>query len=175
MTGPVRPAARRTVSGHYAGAVSRAAAAALDIAIIVTTYTFGYAGLNLLTTALFQQELSGSRSGPLAIAGLVVWGFAYLFLSLAVTGRTVGKGVVGLTVVNADGSPLGVRRAFVRTLLLPVSTFLFGAGLVLIVVHREHRSLHDLIAHTAVVYDWGDRSAELPGPLAEFLSRNKAV
>ena len=40
----------------------------------------------------------------------------------------------------------------------------------MIVVQREHRSLHDLIARTCVVYDWGDRSAEMPGPLSQTFS-----
>ena len=52
---------------------------------------------------------------------------------------------------------------------------LFGIGLFMIVVQREHRSLHDLIAKTCVVYDWGDRSAEMPGPLSEFLNRAQPV
>jgi hypothetical protein len=43
------------------------------------------------------------------------------------------------------------------------------------VVQREHRALHDLIAGTAVVYDWGSRTAELPGPLSEFLARRAGV
>jgi uncharacterized RDD family membrane protein YckC len=60
---------------------------------------------------------------------------------------------------------------FVRTLALPLTVLFFGIGLVVIVVQREHRSLHDIIAKTCVVYDWGDRSAEIPGPLADFLNR----
>jgi hypothetical protein len=60
---------------------------------------------------------------------------------------------------------------FVRTLALPLSLVLFGVGFLLIPVRRDHRALHDLIAGTAVVYDWGDRPAEMPGPLADFLNR----
>jgi hypothetical protein len=41
----------------------------------------------------------------------------------------------------------------------------------MILFRRDHRGLHDVIAATAVVYDWGDRQAEMPGPLADFLHR----
>ena len=36
-----------------------------------------------------------------------------------------------------------------------------GLGFVGILVQREHRALHDLIAGTAVVYSWDARSARL--------------
>ena len=39
-----------------------------------------------------------------------------------------------------------------------ISAILFGVGFLLIVVRRDNRGLHDLIARTAVVYDWGDRA-----------------
>ena len=64
---------------------------------------------------------------------------------------------------------------FVRTLAFPLSVLFFGIGLLMIVVQREHRSLHDLIAKSCVVYDWGDRSAEMPGPLSDFLNRAQPV
>jgi len=92
-------------------------------------------------------------------------------VSLAITGRTAGKGVAGLRVVRADGAAPSVRALFLRTIVFPLSALLFGIGFLLIVVQREHRGLHDLIARTAVVYDWGDRPAEMPGPLSDFLNR----
>ena len=64
---------------------------------------------------------------------------------------------------------------FVKTLAFPLSVLFFGIGPLMIVVEREHRSLHDMIAKTCVVYDWGDRSAEMPGPLSEFLNRAQPV
>lgn len=163
--------ARRTVTGHYAGPVSRALGAALDAAVVTGTYTLGYAALDTLLTAFFQASLDGERSGPLAAVALAGWGFLYVFVSLAIAGRTLGKSVLGLRVLMADGTTLTVRAALVRTLMLPVSMLLLGLGFVPIVLQREHRALHDFAAHTAVVYDWGARSAQLPGPLSQFLER----
>lgn len=166
---------RLSVSGHYAGPVTRAASAALDVAIITTSYTLGIAGLSFLIGVFTSRSLSDlNGSGPLAIGALAVWAFAYSFSSHAVAGRTLGKGVVGIRVVSADGSPLSVRQAFVRTLAFPLSALLFGLGFLLILVQREHRALHDLIAGTCSVYDWGERAAEMPGPLSAFLARQSA-
>lgn len=165
--------ARTTVTGHYAGPVSRAIAAALDAGIIVATYTAAVAGLRLLLDTFFSVGPSDSQNGLLAAVALGTWSFFYVFASLAVTGKTVGKGIVGVRVVLADGSPLSVRAAFVRTLIFPLSGLFFGLGYLLILVQREHRAAHDLIAGTCVVYDWGAREAQLPGPLTQFLARRQ--
>lgn len=171
---PMRPgrAPRLTVSGHYAGAVTRAAAAALDVAIITTSFTLGVAGLSFLSRVFVGIDLDDlSGRSPIAITALALWAWTYSFASHAIAGRTPGKGVVGVRVVSADGSHLTVRQAFVRTLVFPLSALLFGVGFLMIIVQRRHRALHDLIAGTAVVYDWGERAAELSGPLSAFLAR----
>ena len=162
---------RRTVSGHYAGAVSRGAAAVLDWVFIVSLYTLAVAGFGFLLELLTSRSVTGGRSTALGIAVFVTWAFLYLFVSLAVTGRTMGKGLTGLRVVRADGSSPGLGTTFARTLALPLSVLLCGIGLLMIVVRRDHRALHDVMARTCVVYDWGDRSAEMPGPLSDFLNR----
>ena len=148
---------------------------ALDVAIITTSYTLGIAGLSFLIGVFTSSSLTDlNGSGPLAIGALALWAFTYSFSSHAVAGRTVGKGIVGIRVVSADGSPLSVRQAFVRTVAFPLSALLFGIGFLMILVQREHRALHDLIAGTSSVYDWGERSAEMPGPLSAFLARQSA-
>jgi uncharacterized RDD family membrane protein YckC len=168
--GRIRPV-RRTVSGHYAGAVSRAGAAVVDGLLIGALYTLGIAGLSFLLELFTSASVNDDRSTPLGIAAFAIWAFLYVFVSLAISGRTIGKGLAGLRVVRADGTAPGVRAMFVRTLAFPLSVMFFGIGLLMIVVQREHRSLHDLIAKSCVVYDWGDRSAEMPGPLSDFLNR----
>ncbi len=106
--------------------------------------------------------LSPDRAQPLAIAALVVWAFLYVFVALAVAGRTFGKAAVGLRVVRADGLPISARQALIRTLVLPFSFVFLGIGLLMILLQREHRALHDLAAGTAVVTDWADRTTSCP-------------
>ena len=166
-------ASSTSVTGHYAGPIARALAAALDIVVVTVSFALGYAVTNLLTSTLLNRSLSPDRAQPLAIAALVVWAFLYVFVALAVAGRTFGKAAVGLRVVRADGLPISARQALIRTLVLPFSFVFLGIGLLMILLQREHRALHDLAAGTAVVTDWGDRTAELSAPLAAFLSRSK--
>lgn len=162
---------RLEVTGHYAGPATRAAGAALDAAIVLGLFTAGVAGFDLLARVVVGVSVTTDRTGLASVVVFAVWAFLYMYVSLLIAGRTPGKGIIGLRVVNADGSPLAPRRALWRTLAYPLSALLAGLGFALLLVQREHRTLHDLIARTAVVYDWGARAAELPGPLSEFLAR----
>jgi uncharacterized RDD family membrane protein YckC len=162
---------RLEVTGHYAGPATRAAGAVLDIAIVLGLFAAGVAGFDLLARVVVGSSVTTDWTGLVSIAVFAAWAFFYMYVSLAIAGRTPGKGIIGLRVVNADGSPLAARRALLRTLAFPLSALLAGLGFALLLVQREHRALHDLIAGTAVVYDWGGRAAELPGPLSEFLAR----
>ena len=158
------------MTGHYAGPLGRLTAALVDIATITGLLTLGYAILDTSLQAFLGSSLSQHSS---ALWSAVVVGLStvlYHFVCTAVAGRTVGKGLVGLRVVLRDGSPLTVSRAFVRALAMPVSA-IGGLGYLPIVFHRAHRALHDLVAGTAVVTDWGERPAELPVPLSAFIAR----
>jgi uncharacterized RDD family membrane protein YckC len=165
---------RRTVTGHYAGAASRAAAGAVDIAVVLGVYTLAYSGLLFLDQTFFGDRFNLSTSGVLGVITLLVWAFLYVYVSLAVAGRTAGKGLIGLRVLTSSGAAISSRTAFVRTLAEGLSVLILFLGFLGIVFGRRHRALHDVIAHTCVVYDWGVRSAQLPGPLTEFLSRHGA-
>lgn len=164
---------RLTVTGHYAGAISRAVAAILDAAAISTLFTSGVAGIDLLARVL--GGITPDVSWATGVVAFMVWAFLYLFLSQAIVGRTLGKAVVGLRVVQADGSTLTGGRALTRTLTFPLSAALLGLGFLMIIVHPRHRALHDLFAGTAVVYDWGEREAHVPVPLTAFLQRRAAA
>lgn len=59
------------------------------------------------------------------LIAFVGWWFLYLWLSVATSGHTVGKGVVGLQVIATDGSPLGAGDAARRAVAFPFS-FILG-------------------------------------------------
>jgi uncharacterized RDD family membrane protein YckC len=168
---PMPGAPTGDVNGHYAGAVTRLAAFVIDVALAVGSFTIvsGTLGSVLRTVGI------GARVGGAAFsAATLAWLFAYWWPSTAVAGRTPGMAIVGLRIVTRAGAPLSGRRAFVRVLTLPLSFVLFGLGLLCIVLDRERRALHDMIAGSAVVYDWGDRMATMPTPLARWLERRAA-
>ncbi|GAA4094098.1 RDD family protein [Nocardioides kongjuensis] len=165
---------RASVTGQYAGPVSRAAALAIDVGVVVASYSIGVGITGFLLDAIFDASL---EDGTGAVASVVLLGWAALYVAVGTTiaGRTIGKAVVGLKVVARDGRPVGPVAAVVRVVAFPLSTSLFGLGALLIVLRRDHRALHDLVARTAVVYDWGDRQAQLPGPLTAYLRAHDAA
>jgi uncharacterized RDD family membrane protein YckC len=85
-------------------------------------------------------------SGPLGALLAVT----YLAVGWATTGRTPGKQLAGLRVVDRAGHLLRPGRAVLRALLC----VLFPAGLLWILVSRSNASVQDLLVRTAVLYDW---------------------
>jgi uncharacterized RDD family membrane protein YckC len=166
---------RTRVTGEYAGAVGRALGTLVDVGVVLGTFTMGYAGAAVLLDVFFGLDVEQYRNGPVAGAILVLWAFLLTFTSLVIAGRTPGKWLVGLRVVRRDGTPLSPRCAFIRTLVFPVSVLIAGLGFVPILFDRERRALHDMAAGTAVVYDWGEREARLPGPLSAYLERRAST
>jgi uncharacterized RDD family membrane protein YckC len=130
---------------HLAGPAPRAMAWALDLAIragivlAVTSFAlqFGRAGWGVVLLALFFVEWL-----------LPAW------FETAWRGQTPGKRVMGLAVLNDDGTPVRWPAALTRNLLRAVDflPFLYGAGLVSMLTNRDFKRLGDLAAGTVVVY-----------------------
>jgi uncharacterized RDD family membrane protein YckC len=151
------------------------AAFALDSFAIVVLYgvIVGIIAFTVRLVTGYDVNTENAENGWWLL-GYILWAFLYLWISSAITGRTAGKWLIGLRIVERDGSPLRGRAAFIRVLTLPLSFLIFGLGLVGIVIGEEHRALHDVFAKTVVVYDWGDRPAEMPAPLTRFVNRRQA-
>lgn len=75
-----------------------------------------------------------------------------LFVVQGLTGASVGKHMIGLRVVKADGSVAGFGSNAVRTLLLIVDQFFcFLVGLITALATHPHRRVGDMAAGTFVV------------------------
>jgi uncharacterized RDD family membrane protein YckC len=162
------------VSGRYAGPASRLVAFAIDTGVVFGSFALGSAVISYIVDLLFGLHIV-RNSGLWWTIALFAWWFVYLWAGLALTGRTVGKATVGLRIVSSDGAPITQRQALVRVLVFPLSFLLLGIGLLIALVQRERRALHDLAARTCEVYDWGDRPAEMPAPLTRWLSHRGAL
>jgi uncharacterized RDD family membrane protein YckC len=158
------------VSGHYAGVFTRLAAFIIDWFFILAVYGLILGAAQFVLNTFFGQQVDYAEAGVVWIAGFLLFSFLYLAGSLTITGRTVGKGLVGLKVVTRRGAPVTGGRAAVRALVFPLSV-LIPLAFVGILLGRERRALHDVIAGTAVVYDWGDRPAEMPAPMTRWLEQ----
>lgn len=149
--------------GHYAGFVSRLGAFVVDVCIIVLIFSVAGDVIEYLVNAVSDHHFTFSQIPIISIALLVVLSFAYCAYPLAMSGRTLGMTLLGLRVVRYDGSGLNAKHAIVRVLAFPLSILTLGIGLLLILLRRDRCALHDLIADTAVVYDWNLRQRGFHG------------
>ncbi|WP_200958038.1 RDD family protein [Nocardioides sp. Soil805] len=145
------PVEARAFQGHAAGLVTRSIAAALDAVVVGLLMLAGYLGLNGL---LFLVDPRGFtvRDPHLLLSLAVAWGVAVVYLTAcwALTGRSYGCHVMGLSVLDHRG-----RRPHLVTALVRAAFCAFvPIGLLWCGVSRTNRSLQDLVLRTRVVYDW---------------------
>lgn len=161
---------RAVISGFYAGPVSRLLAYLIDASISFTGFGLIAGGIVSAINTVFGVSLEWDwQAGVVGLLTFSLWLFLYFWLGVAIAGKTVGMSVVGIKVVHNEGRPISPGHAAIRVLVLPISIATV-AGLLGIVFDRDQRTLHDVAAKTAVVYDWGDRPAELPAPLTAWLA-----
>jgi uncharacterized RDD family membrane protein YckC len=162
-------------TGRYAGPLTRLIAVMVDTAVVSFGFTLIVAGL-VFVIRLFAPEFEvPESSGILYGVSLLVWSFLYLWISYAVFGKTIGKMMLGVRVVSSDGQVvLKGTQPLIRVLTYPISFILFGIGLLGIIFNPQRQAWHDRFAKTAVVYDWGSRTATMPTPLADYLERKGA-
>lgn len=154
---PVNP----SLIGHYAGAVTRLAALALDLTVTVIVFNLGVSAADWLLERFAGIDVDPRDGNPLWIVLLLGWQFVYFAYCWTLSGKTPAMALLGLRVVRGDGSDLRRDRAAVRALTLPLGALFFGAGYLGVVFGRRRRALHDVIADTAVVYDFDARAARL--------------
>ena len=128
----------------------RVAAALVDIALMAVLFV-------VMALLLGESETTGGNTS-IRLEGaefLLYLGAVYLyyFLAEALTGRTLGKALLGLRVVRREGGRAGTGRIALRTILRLVDSlpalYLLGFVLVLATGQRRQR-LGDLAAGTTV-------------------------
>lgn len=149
---------------RYAGVVSRGIARALDLVLLAVLIAGGswlvqqFFGIDPRNcspaTQWWHLRARLCQYFPYLVpaAGVLVPPL-YRIAFLLATGQTPGMGIMGLRLLREDG-----RRVRLRQVLKRVATFYVTAGLgsFLIPVTERRRALHDVVAGTVVVYDWGD-------------------
>jgi len=155
-----------SAQGHYAGSVSRFVAYAIDLAVSAGLFALALAAVSFAAKVVTGNSITWNRNNIVVAIIFVAWEFFYFGYSWAASGRTAGMAVLGVRVVRADGAIVDPWRGVLRAIVFPLSFLFFGLGFLGILVQRERRALHDLIAGTAVVYAWDARAARL-----RFLAR----
>ena len=78
----------------------------------------------------------------------VLWG---------ISGKTLGKMIMGIQVVRRDGERIGFGRAALRTLAYTISAATLHIGTLLGLFGEERRAMHDILSGTVVATDEGVR------------------
>lgn len=151
MSRLIRNPRAQALQGSRAGIVSRSLAFGADIGIAFLVYTVVVAVGGFVWDLFFSSRVEIPKPPAWLSAVAIFWILViYLALGWGSTGRTVGKQLMGLRVVRADGRSLKPRQAFVRALFCAV----LYPGLLLALVDRRNRSVQDMVLKTVVVYDW---------------------
>lgn len=119
-------------------------AALIDLAIVATAVASWL--------ALLERDL-GARTSWVLVAGACLYGF---LLEGAFHGRTAGKAVVGVRVVERDGGPPSIGTASARNALraldiLPLLPPYAVGGGVWLASGARHQRVGDLVAGTRVI------------------------
>lgn len=168
MSNRTDPSFAVTQQGHYAGAVTRLAAFAIDQAVATAVFAVAVAVVRWAIELVTAGEVEWTPRTLVTGLLLTGWLFIYYAYPWSVSGKTFGMALLGIRVVRGDGAPATVRNGVLRTIALPLSFMTLGLGFLPIITGRHRRALHDLIAGTAVVYSWDARAARL-----RFLARQQ--
>jgi uncharacterized RDD family membrane protein YckC len=155
-TAHVKPDRDLSLQGQYAGVVTRFAAFGIDVLVASTLFALGGRVVEFVLSSVLGEVVSLSEAPVASIVALAAWLVVYFAYPIAVSGRTLG-----MAVVTMDGRDVSSGSAVLRTLVLPLSLIFLGIGILMVLVNRQRRALHDLIAGTAVVYSWNARAARL--------------
>jgi uncharacterized RDD family membrane protein YckC len=146
----------------YADLLQRAMAQILDILIVMPPTSLVL--FEVMSTTWEAAELFDLRFCTLAAVGLVVKA-AYHAVMESALGWTFGKKILGLKVLQADGSRASVRGVLLRTALrlVEVEGFLWLLGGLVMVNTQRRQRLGDLLGGTIVVQQ---RPPPVKGPPA---------
>ena len=122
------------------------------------------------------DAISGDRQGALT-AVILGWALYYYFALESGAGQTVGKKLMKLRVVRADGSAAGMREIAVRTILRVVDGIgFYVVGLIVMVVTGQRRQrIGDLAAATIVVDASGPATVVAPPAVPEAAGEPEAA
>lgn len=161
---------------RLAGLGSRAAAYIIDRLIL--------AAANILIVIILLFVMKGMSDlpffieenlVPLAITIIILfilnWGY-FFALEYFYGGRTIGKKVIGIRVIQENGHSITLLSSFIRNLIriidsLPTAYFL---GIIMIFSHSKHKRLGDVVAGTIVVHERKVKRKKKLSPLEKEIS-----
>jgi uncharacterized RDD family membrane protein YckC len=146
-----------TLTQPVAGIGSRGLAAVVDSCIVLIIMLALVVGALALSIVSASAQAAGPTLIVVVVLASVVPLIYYVTCEVATSGRSVGKLIFGLRVVDLQGVPLGTGDSLVRNLIRILDFLPFGylIGVVAMFAGSQPRRLGDLAAGTVVVHDRG--------------------
>lgn len=155
---------------QYAGVTRRFVALVIDAFVLLgISVVVGLAAGGAYSTSTANSYDAGIQvdTGPM-LAALVLF-FLYYVMSEGLFGRTLGKRILSLRVVSADGSPISLGAAFLRNLLRLVDgLFFYFVAAISVWASPTRQRLGDRAAHTYVVLDSGSTYLRRASTMTEW-------
>jgi len=123
---------------------------ALLVDFVLTTGIVAAAG------SIFSAALpTGLAQAAITTCAFVISTGYPIYFELRHQGRTPGKRMAHLRVVDGRGLPLTLEQSFVRNVVrvLDFAPLFYGAGGLVSLLDRDHRRLGDILADTLVVHE----------------------
>ncbi|MBK5288065.1 MAG: RDD family protein [Acidimicrobiia bacterium] len=151
MARTIRNDQAAALQGGRAGFVSRVIADAIDLVVVEVIFLAILLGVGTVRFLLTRRNFSVAAP-DLWVTAVAQWLILVIYLTTtwSSTGRSVGKSVLGLRVLDRAGRQLTTLRAFLRAVFCAV----FYPTLLWIFVSRRNAALHDILLGTQVRYDW---------------------
>lgn len=137
---------------RVAGPIVRSMAWSIDFGIRIVVY---------IILAISFAQLGEFGKGLLLLSiFLLEWFYPVLF-EIYKQGATPGKSAMKIKVLHESGTPVDWSASMIRNLLRAVDflPFLYGFGLVSMIMNKDFKRLGDLAAGTVVVYEDENPSA----------------
>ena len=159
---------------HLAGIGSRFVALLVDYLIWLVAVIALILVISLVDPSLNHFSRMGEKWAKalfLLIPFLLYWGYFTLFEAFW-SGRTPGKRITKIRVIQRSGRGIGLFESMTRNLLRVVDQFplVYAVGVVSIFLTRQHQRLGDLAAGTLVVHERESPAAPSIGSSARTLT-----
>jgi len=147
------------VSLPVAGAGARAFAFLIDwfVRLILALAWFTAAALiyNGSVSLAPPPQSDAGWFGAVVAPALAIYFLYHYVLELAMRGRTPGKRMAGIRIINRDGGAPGVGALLTRNVFRLVDSLplFYGIGLIAVMATHEHRRIGDMAAGTLLAYD----------------------
>lgn len=126
---------------------------AVDLAIISVTALGAGVAAQLVQVVLPKWIWLAAAIPAVITVVIAILPLAYFLITVALTGQTVGKYLMGLHVVRMDGRRPGFARALARAIAYVISLVPLFAGFFWVLIDQDRRGWHDHLAGTRVVFD----------------------